>query len=201
MGEYECLREEILKDYEGIRQYECVMYTVVVAVLAFAIESGHYILCMIPYIIIMPIFHIVMGTKQGISKAATYMIVFLEGNDYHWETLHKKYDEKYIAKKNDSLKWQTHSQYYLLSSVCSLLTMFMLIINNSYSTNYKISVSLGVTAFTLIMFRIIYKNTFIYETTKPLMIDNWEKIKAEYIKKQHSPIEINSTNAITNTNE
>ncbi len=46
MNEYELLRDEILKDYEGIRQYECILYTVVAAILSFAIGAKQYLLCL-----------------------------------------------------------------------------------------------------------------------------------------------------------
>ena len=195
MNEYELLRDEILKDYEGIRQYECILYTVVAAILSFAIGAKQYLLCLVPYIVIISIFHIVMGTKQGIAKIASYMIVFLEGDDYNWEIRHLVYDKDYIAKKNDFLKWGTHSQYYLLSTICSSLTIYMLISDNSYGFHYKLIVSSAVVALTSFICFIFYKNTFDYDKTKPVMIENWKQVK-EKLDAQKGSSEI-SVNTVT----
>lgn len=178
MKEYEILRTEIIENYNGIRQYENVLYTVVAAILVFALQSDWYLLCLIPYVVILPVFLIVMATKFSICKIATYMQIFLEGNDYNWETRYNYFDRTYIPGKQGVLKWKTHSQYYLLSTICSLAAIYKIIVGN-YNVIGTLIRAVSVSLFTLIVYIILYRNTLDYEKTKESMRRHWEKIKDE----------------------
>lgn len=174
--EYKLLRDEILADYSGIRQYENVMYTSVAAILAFSINSNHYILCMIPYLVIISIYSIVMSTKGGICKIAMYLAVFSEGEEFNWERRQLKY--KWGNFKDERrFPWRTHSQYYLLSFVCSTSTLIILWGNQTYSNRYKEIVTIIVLLFSLLVMVFFYKKTFSYAKSKKEMKAHWLEIK------------------------
>lgn len=176
MQEYEVLRAEILADYSGIRAYENMLYTVVAAILVFTLQSDLYFLCMIPYVVIMPVFFIVMSTKNGICKIATYMQVFLEGDNYNWETRQYYFDETKTFSKDSPLKWRTHSQYYLLSLTCSAATIYKVFVCDYTPAGKWLRIA-AISVVTLVIFVIIYCNTFDYSSEKRTMIAHWVKVK------------------------
>ena len=186
--EYKLLREAITSNFSGIRQYENVMYTSVAAILAFSINSNHYILCMIPYVVIISIFAIVMATKGGICKTAMYLAVFLEGEEFNWERRQLKYkwgnfeDEKIFP-------WRTHSQYFLLSFVCTISTLIKLWGNQTYSDFYKVIVSIIVLVFSLSIMLFFYKKAFSFEKARKEMKEHWLEIKKSERKKQESTLQ------------
>ena len=178
MKEYELLRAEILEDYTHINQYENLLYTVVAAILVFSLQSNWYLLCLIPYVVILPVFLIVMGIKSGICKIATYMQAFLEGADFNWETRHAYFDKTYIPGKQGALKWRTHSQYYLLSAICSLAAIYKILVSN-YSVVGVCVRAIAVSIFTAFVFIVIFRNTLDYGKTKEKMLRHWRKVKEE----------------------
>ena len=174
--EYGMLRNEILASYGGIRQYENIMYTSVAAILAFAIGSNYYILCMIPYIVIISVYFIVMSTKAGICRIAMYMVVFLEGGEFNWETRQLEYT---WTNFNDEARfpWRTHSQYYLLSWTCTISTLLKLWNSNSTSTRLQILISIAVMLFSLLVMLMFDKKIFSYGKTKKEMKKHWLEVK------------------------
>ncbi len=82
--EIELLRAEIIQNYNAIAQYNCVLYTAVTAVLAFAVNSDRYVMCLLPYVVMLPI-HFLCETRSGnICRIGAYLYVFsgenLSGN-------------------------------------------------------------------------------------------------------------------------
>ncbi len=58
--EYEVLREEILCSTQVIKNYRSLLYSIVVAALAFAFDKNEAILFLVPFIAIIPIYLLAM---------------------------------------------------------------------------------------------------------------------------------------------
>lgn len=186
--EYGFLRDEILAQYGGIRQYENLMYTAVAAMLAFSIGSDYYVLCMIPYIVIITVYFIVMATKGGIVRIATYMIVFLEGDEFNWETRQLEYKWKNF-KDEVKFPWRTHSQYYLLSFACTIASLLKLWNGTGETLLQKIIISAVIVIFSLMIMILFYRKRFDYGIMKKEMIDHWKEVKNKIDNQQDEPKE------------
>lgn len=58
--EYEVLREEILCSTQVVKNYRSLLYSIVVAALAFAFDKNEAILFLVPFIAIIPIYLLAM---------------------------------------------------------------------------------------------------------------------------------------------
>ena len=181
MNEYELLRAEIIESFNMIVSYENILYTVVAAILVFSLESGNYLLCLVPYIVIVPMFFIVMSKKIGICKISTYMFVFLEGEQYHWERRQCQYDpidsnETTLQNHLFHYPWKTHLQYYLTASACSAVAIYEIYCSDFDYTGKWVR-SIVVASLTLFVLVLINMNTFIWSEQKRDMISRWTAVK------------------------
>ena len=119
MPEYEMLRQEMLQEQSATHGYNNLMYTATAAILAFTIEKSQFILCMLPLIVIIPVFLLCENLRKGQCKIAAYMYVFLEGNEYNWETRHHKLDAQ--QKHRD---WRGVLPYYTLLLICTSFSVY-----------------------------------------------------------------------------
>ena len=137
MNEYELLRAEFIHNSESIVQYENMMYASVAAILAFAAQAENYLLCLAAYVIIIPCFFVIMNRKKSTCFIATYMYVFLEGEDkqYHWEQRSYEYNaDGNIFGFSDATSdwklnfnhypWKLHVHFFLLPIIVSCVTVF-----------------------------------------------------------------------------
>lgn len=176
MSEYELLRNEILENYDAIKQYNLALYVAVISVLTFALDKQNFLYCLIPYIAIIPLYFACESKNRNICKIAAYMNVFLEGNEYNWEMLHQKYDEKFNKKRN----WKSISQYYFLSIMCSAIAIAK-IFQLDYDTNTKWVLFSIVLIVTIVAIIAMGLSTINYVNCRKAMLENWKKIKNEQI--------------------
>ena len=83
MSEYEILAEKIKDRDQEIVQYNSLLYTATAALLAFTFENDNPLLCLLPYLIIVPVYLLIQQKRESQHRISAYMIVFLEGTDYH----------------------------------------------------------------------------------------------------------------------
>lgn len=167
MSEYEMLRNEMMDNYKIIAQYDSTLYAIVAAVLAIVYKQQSFVLCLIPYIAIIPLYLASEAKRQSICKIAAYLFVFHEGQDkeYNWETRHQCFD--YGTKRN----WKNVFQYYFLSAICSAAAIYMCL-QSTYSITAKWLISTAVVVLTLGIIIFMIFNTV-----------NYPKLRAEYINK------------------
>lgn len=182
MKEYEILRNEIINNLDSVRQYNSILYTVVASILAFTFDSKNYLACMLPYIVIISIYNLTVSRHKGICKIGAYLNVFLEGEDYNWERRHAIFDKEYMDPAISALNWKSLGRFYLLSCVCSAITIYKLITEMSYNTTYKGVISLIIVIFSFFVCRYFYKNAVDYIEEREKMIKHWEKIKEEELR-------------------
>ena len=138
MSEYESLRQEILDNINTIVQYNILLYTSVIAVLAFAFEKESPFLCLLPYVAIIPIYLLVEERRRTNDFIASYMIVFLEGTDHNWETrFHYRGFRRYAPSERKSMIRQVSRMnvparipYLFVAFVCSGCAIYKVTLQN-----------------------------------------------------------------------
>ena len=178
MNEYELLRAEILNAFDAVTQYNCVLYTVVAAILAFAIESDNFLLCLIPYLVILPIHFLCEDRYRNMCRISAYMYVFLESNDYHWEGRQYQHDQvtNYFDKKKVIPAWQTHLHYYFVPTACSAAAIYKVACSND-TVAEKCIISVITIVVTIIALLIIRKNSTDFARARKYYIDQWTAVR------------------------
>ena len=101
--EYNALREEILCSMQVVKNYRSLLYSIVVAVLAFAFDKNESILFLVPFFAIFPIYLLAMHQIDSTLRIGAYIYVFLEPEtDCKWKTRLHKYDQ--LHRKQYSIK-------------------------------------------------------------------------------------------------
>ncbi|MBQ6207851.1 MAG: hypothetical protein IJK52_12325 [Oscillospiraceae bacterium] len=180
MSEYELIKTENRESTQRIVQYNSILYTASAALLLFALERTNFVLCLTPYIVIVPLFLLNESTRKAICVGAAYLYVFLEGQEYHWEGRHHKFDK---TKKERSIKWYTdiiirRLHYYSLNLICSLASIYK-IVCNSETVSIKLWQFAFVLVVTVVASTIMAINTTDYVTERDKAIKQWQAIKAE----------------------
>lgn len=102
--EYETLKEEIQNSMQTVKSYRSLLYTVVIAALAFAFDKDEAILFLVPFSAIIPIYLLAMHQIDSVMRIGAYIYVFIEpGTECQWETRLYKYDNSHknqYSKKN-----------------------------------------------------------------------------------------------------
>lgn len=208
MKEYELLRQEILDKINAIVQYNILLYTATTAVLAFAFEKENPFLCLLPYVVILPIYLMVEELHNITSNIAAYMIVFLEGTDHNWETRYyrrnviyygvqsigrKKLYNKILDKiqkvwSNSRLNAWSQSwtklntpariPYVFMVGFCFVFAMYKAIIQNAPTFEKAVSCIL-ITVITLITVHIMITHAKWATNVKQHHIKRWQMLKAE----------------------
>ena len=198
MKEYEMLRKEILDNISAIVQYNTLLYTATIAVLAFAFDKESSFLCLLPYVAIIPIYLMVEERRGTNSFIASYMIVFLEGAEHNWETrLYNRETTRLQSKENKSKKKSAHSRgmlhrmkrtwknlntparipYLFISGCCSILAIYEAIIKNA-TAREKWALVILIFCVTAIAVIIMASNTVSDSEIKKSDIKSWQAVKA-----------------------
>ena len=180
MKEYETLRTEILDRMNAIVQYNMLLYTVTVAVLAFAFEKESPFLFLVPYVAIITIHLLTEEERKKTARISSYMIVFLENlkdSEYHWESRFYKRTVAY-AKKHAILSFNipVHTPHLFIAFVCSGCSIWKAVLSDTTNFEKWASIMFVVllTVFTVVfMIRIIRYNSRI----KTTYIKEWQAIK------------------------
>ena len=124
-AEYDALRAEILNSIEAIKYYRSLLYTIVIAALAFAFDKGDAVLFLIPSFIIIPIYLLEMEKLNSQMRISAYIFVFLEPKtECHWET--RLYKHIILHKDNYKRKLIPADPYWYLSFGCLSLSVLKL---------------------------------------------------------------------------
>lgn len=174
--EYAILKEEILAELSTIQNCKNLVYTLVIALLAFSFEKNNSWMFLLPFAAIIPLYNLIIQKIDSTLRTGTYMLVFLEPYlDIKWETNLYKYDKKY---KNDfSTKKINIDSFVILSAICVILS----IINLNFKQIEQPEVW-GCIIFQLILvFYCIwsfYTRRIDYALRKEKYIKEWEQIKS-----------------------
>lgn len=174
--EYEALREEILYSIQVVKNYRSLLYTIVVAALAFAFDKNEAILFLIPFVAIIPIYLLAMHQIDSTLRIGAYIYVFLEpGTDCKWETRLHKYDQ--LHKRQYSTKKTSIEAYWCVSVCCLLLSVIKLDYTN-IDFMFYITI-IGQIIVLMICIYLFIKKKPDYLSTKEKYINEWLEIQKE----------------------
>ena len=173
MEEYKMLRQEILEDHRVIAQYTGILYAAVAAILAFAVKEGDFLLYLVPYVVILPLFLAGEARMRSICGIAAYLYVFHEGEDFRWERRHHRLE----VEKGHRRNWRGNFPYYLLAMISTALSEYQLLFSGCDRVT-KIAVGLLVALGSLGAMLVMWRNTTNYVAERTRMITEWEQFKA-----------------------
>lgn len=172
--EYKALREEILASMQTVKNYRTILYTIVIAALAFAFDKDVAILFLVPFCAIIPLYLLAMHQVDSIMRMGAYIYVFLEpGTDCQWETRLLEYDKKH--KNEYSTKKTSIDPYWCLSFCCLALSILKL---DYCSRNYDFYITIAIQIIILILCIYIFATKRPdYLETKEKYIKEWQEIQ------------------------
>jgi len=174
--EYDTLRAEILSALQAIRNYRTILYTIVIAALAFAFEKEEAILFLIPFCAIIPLYLLAMHQIDSVMRMGAYIYVFLEpGTECQWETRLYQYDR--LHRNQYSTKKTSIDVYWAMSLCCLFLSIVKLDYCNK-GFDFYFTIILQIVIFITCTYMFIKKRPD-YLSVKEHYIDEWEEIKCK----------------------
>lgn len=173
-AEYETLREEILSSMQTVRNYRSLLYTIVIAALAFAFDKDSAILFLVPFCAIIPLYLLAMHQVDSTMRIGAYIYVFLEPRtDCQWETRLLGYDK--LHKNEYSTKKTSIDSYWCVSICCLILSVLKL-------DYYSIGIDFYITIIAQVLILIMCIWAFIkkrpdYLKLKEKYIKEWQEIQ------------------------
>ena len=189
MKEYELLKAQMLAELEDIVKYNLALYSTTAAILTFAFASNaHFLLCLLPYSILIPLCLLTERKRWAISDISTYMIVFLENDEtgFAWETRRHLLDRSEESPNlwNKFGKWteeivSPRLSYFLIAILCTSAAIYKIIFSSQETTDSKqICISIiALLAFTVVAMLIIQANIRNYSKERDMRIAKWKKVK------------------------
>lgn len=171
--EYKMLREEIMSAITNRRNYNSVLYTVSVALLAYAFESSNPLLFLLPFTIIFPLYTLIIKETFHEIRIGAYISVFIEkSTDIHWEQRLVSYDS--LADKNKHTPFSLNA-YLGVSFLC----IFLSVIYTDYSIinlHNVICAILQISSLIVSLIMFVFKKPN-YKEEKTKYISKWKKVK------------------------
>lgn len=110
---------------QTIKSYRSLLYTIVIAALAFAFDKNVAMLFLVPFSAIVPIYLLAMHQIDSAMRLGAYIYVFIEpGSECQWETRLYQYDN--LHKNQYSTKKSSIDPYWCMSFCCLLLSVLKL---------------------------------------------------------------------------
>lgn len=181
--EYKMLREEIMSAITNRRNYNSVLYTVSVAILAYAFKTLNPLLFLLPFTIIFPFYTLIVKETFHEIRIGAYISVFIEkSTDIRWEQRLISYDSLINKNKHTLLSLNA---YFGVSYLCIFLSVIytdysIINLHSIFCTILQISLFI----ISLIMFIIKRPN---YKEKKDEYILKWKSVKELEKSKLTSP--------------
>ena len=172
--EYEAIREEILLSTQTVKNYRTLLYTIVVAILAFGFDKDAAIIFLLPFCAIIPLYLLEMRQIDSMMRLGTYIYVFLEpGTDCKWETRLLEYDK--LHKNQYSTKKSLINSYWSVSLCCIALSVLKLdYCNRNFWFYFTIILQLIIL---IICSYLFLRKRIDYLAVKEKYIKEWEEIR------------------------
>lgn len=172
--EYEALKEEILFSMQTVKNYRTLLYTITIAVLAFAFDKNQAVLFLVPFCAIIPIYLLAMHQIDSTMRIGAYIYVFIEPEtECQWETRLYKYDN--LHKREYSTKKSSIDPYWFVSFCC--LTLSVLKLDYCHrDANFYLTVVAQIIVLISCMYLFIKKRPD-YLITKERYINEWKEIQ------------------------
>ena len=172
--EYEAIREEILSSMQTVKSYRNLLYTIVIAALAFAFDKDEAILFLVPFCAIIPLYLLAMHQIDSTMRLGAYIYVFLEpGTDCQWETRLLEYDK--LHKNQYSTKKTSVDPYWCVSLCCLVLSILKVDYCNR-NLDFYITIAIQIIILVLCIYFFTMKR-YDYLKTKEKYIKEWKEIQ------------------------
>lgn len=181
-NDYKNLREEIMYSRKAQDKYAIFLYTTVVTILGFAFQFENYYLCLLPIVIIIPICIKIADYRRTIAYLATYMIAFLEKDEYKWETDNFMFSNKFPRKGLERfIHILENYDAFILNVICTLIFVVS-VIYNSFNCQSNICLELAlsvISGLTCLVVFLITRTYSDYQQLKASKLSNWNKYKTQ----------------------
>ena len=171
--EYLMLREEILHLDNIIHSQISVLYVAVASILAFAVNQSNSLLYLIAYVVILPIYLIVVNKSDGMYKISGYLASCLEGEEFNWENNLIRFNNKY--RKVRHYTKQAYDFPFIFSSIMTTILFFLTVDYNEIKSLYiigQIMIACILFIFVILIFFSRYKIKNRTEESK----EKWNKL-------------------------
>lgn len=168
-----------------MKNYRNLLYSIVVAVLAFAVDKEDSLLFLVPFAAIIPIYLMAMSQVKSMMRTVAYIYVFLEPNtECKWET--RLYERDKLHRIQHNSKKTSIDPYWGVSICCIALSVLNL---NFKCIDYKfyLSVSLQFLILLVCIYVFIKKRPDYYKV-KSKYISEWREIKRREQKRKRRQI-------------
>lgn len=181
-NDYKNLREEIMYSRKAQDKYAIFLYTTVVTILGFAFQFENYYLCLLPIVIIIPVCIKIADYRRTIAYLATYMIAFLEKDEYKWETDNFMFSNKFPRKGLERfIHILENYDAFILNVICTLIFVVS-VIYNSFNCQSNICLELAlsvISGLTCVVVFLITRTYSDYQQLKASKLSNWNKYKTQ----------------------
>lgn len=181
-NDYKNLREEIMYSRKAQDKYAIFLYTTVVTILGFAFQFENYYLCLLPIVIIIPVCMKIADYRRTIAYLATYMIAFLEKDEYKWETDNFMFSNKFPRKGLERfIHILENYDAFILNVICTLIFVVS-VIYNSFNCQSNICLGLAlsvISGLTCVVVFLITRTYSDYQQLKASKLNNWNKYKTQ----------------------
>ena len=168
--EYTTLRQEMNMYYQNVAHYNSVLYSASNAILLFALTQKGFYYCLIPLMVIIPLYLLVENEHKKACWLGAYLNVFCEGTIFNWERRHHCYDRTFGSRKRDI---KEILPYLVLSIVSCLFSAIKVVINSDLN---KWFLAIPVLCL-LISYAIIIKAAVNYSELRNDFISEWKNLK------------------------
>ncbi len=187
--EYNSLRQEILQRDAKYNEYLQIACAVTTAVLTFALGQKEPMVCIVPIVMLVPLYRLGLEQLNQELKLGMYLLVFYNDEGFLWEERHKSFYriEKIIIEESktkgsnrttierDPNPWL----YIVLILICALSAVYK-IFDAGYSPNeltVRSCIVVLVTTMSVLLV-LLFRKKYSYGREK-LFIEIWERIKKE----------------------
>ena len=195
--EYNALREEILLKDTQFNEHRKYAYTVTTAVLAFSLTQTEPFICLLPILMIIPLFLLSQDNLRAMSKLGAYLRTFYTDEGMLWEKRNMVYHESIQGKaRRKSVFWEDASIYIVLVFICGALSIYktyaeyefvvlthqpmnlhqLLILNAQNKAWVRVFIILIVI---IVSIWVIQKGKVYMDDERKVYIAYWEKIREE----------------------
>lgn len=171
--EYLMLREEILHLDNIIHSQISVLYVAVASILALAITQTNSLLYLITYVVILPVYLVVVNKSDGMYKISGYMASYLEGEDFNWENNLIRFNNKY--KKVRHYTKQAYDFPFIFSSILTTILFFMFVDYNEIKSFYII-VQITIACFLFICVMLIFFSRYKIKNRTEESKEKWDQL-------------------------
>ena len=159
---------------QTIKNYRNLLYTIVIASLAYAFDKDEAILFLLPFCAIIPLYLFTMHQVDSTMRLGAYIYVFIEPEtSCQWETRLYKYD--CLHRNQYSTKQISIDPYWCISFCCFILSILKL--NYIYrDLNFYFTVVIQIILLIVCIYIFVNKR-FDYLAMKEKYISEWKEIQ------------------------